>query len=654
MADTSKPLNLVWGILEGFHGGAALGAPNHPPLTEVPFPAVRFTNMVCSAPSTTMSLLGLLSGTNPIRLRASHLSKGAVDSSDWRRSHPQCLPFLLEKHGYKNVFLSWVKRFGATSPVFPDGGEGLTDELVALNATLDSLRGGYGEPLQSMFWLPEVNQARTRNVLRKYRHEGPGAFVIHAACKNDLAFFFAELETIGVSHRNSVMLVVGDHGWPRNLALLQQRRPDIIDRRVTHDTDLDETNIRVVGFLGYPGIEPREIHSLTSALDLYPTIVRLLGLQQAQPAGETDSRDLTGLITGTDNPAGFDRGVVRIDNRYLDQKTNRITVLVNDGYRYVVRPSTDWERNPFYKYRLAETPHREELYARADVDEQRNLARHPAYRDMLEQFRIHFRKTETEAILSHFRRDLFAYHRLAPSLPWNGSDGPATGHRPHEPALLLKAASYDLREFARRGIPTVAVCGDGPFVDWLIRAVSAPEGMNLVPLTPQTALSPLERSTTSGLLVCWPHPEGRQLGPAIDALYDITIVRSLFGAIADTVGELRRIAPFVRSEDFDRFVAGSTVLYGTGSLADAFLSTTIGGATAPRIVACSVTDFVPAGRHWRTWDLVDPYDIAGLNPGQVVIASSFLDEIVPFLRSIADGLRLHRVHADGVLDPRPL
>jgi hypothetical protein len=657
MGDGQPRLNLVWGILEGFHGGAALGSRKRGPLSQVPFPAVRFTNMLCAAPSTTMSLIGLLSGTYPIYLRGNHLSKGAADPNDWRSRHPNCLPFLLDRGGYQKVFISWVKRFGETAPIFPDHGEGLTDELIALNSTLDSIRGGYDEPLQSVFWLPEVTQARIRSVLGAYEPKGPGAFVLHALCEDDLLCFFSELARIGVDHRNSVMVVVGDHGWPRNLWGLQQRRPDLIDGRVTHDTDLDEANIRVVGFVGHPDIAPRTVDAFTSALDLHATVVRLLGLQDRLVPGETESRDLVALMKGAPAVAHSENRILRIDNRYLDQRNNRITALVSKDFRYIVRPTTDWGHNRFYKYRLEEFRHREELYARSDSNEERNLARHPAYRGMLEEFRACYRRTESRAIASHHRDDLFAHHHLEAFLPWNrssgaGRSGPGWISTPGSDASMLKAAAFELEALLRQGVTVVGLCGDPAFVDWLSNRLDIPAGLQAVRLPPEPAAAIAAR--VDGLLACGVGLAGGQLSPALAGLSDTVPVRSVCDPIVPTVGELRRLAPFVRVEDHDRFLAGTTILYGTGSLAERFLSTPVGRTLTPRIAACSVT--VPAGpsQRWRTWPVVDPYRIAEMDPGQVVIASSFLGEIAPFLQSITDGLRLFAVEPDGSLDPRPL
>lgn len=643
----AEKLNLVWAIVEGYYGGAFHGSKMAPPLHEVSFPAVRFTDMIAASPTTSMAVMGMFTGINPYALRFTHLKKGMTDDVDWQKKCPHALPFLLERKGYRNHFISWVKGIGKTVSLFADSEAGLTRELKEHNETLDTHRGGFDEPLNPLFWLPEIVEARIRNTLGKLKKSPkPGAYFLHCLTVGEYELFMNELEKIGVTPENSLMVVSGDHGWPKRLEKLQEIRPELNKGVLTHDTDLDDTCVKIVCHLGYPGVKPRDIPDLTSALDLMPTVAKLLGLGLNTQKARLDGRDLTGLIkAGRSIP----HRVVRIDNRYIGQGNNQITALFTPEYRYILRVRTEWIRQKYYRYATEPHPHHEELYVREDIDGVRDLSFHPNYLEVLKGFRRQFMRSEGIALVRLYGTPAGMHAVLASRLPWINERLKKKALRNAKKLiipnhLMVAAATNYVETMAGGGARHILLAGPPNLTSFILANMKTPGGVAVTPHNPFTAADP---PPFDAAIICDPltdHTGLKKLRPHGTGKIP---VRSLFTPFAAEMGDLRQYWPFTTRKDLVEFVSSSTLLYGIGGVAMKFLETPIGKAIRPRVLAATRSFPMTKGERFLEWDIIDPYRIPDFAPEKILVASAAYAEIVPFIRRIAGQIPIYRIDDDG-------
>jgi len=417
--------HLIWVHIEGGGGGCALPVVGRPsPLASVPYPCVRLTGMVCGWVSTIGSVSGLMTGVSPAFLLKNHISKGqAADGSRFSLPHDP-LPVFLEKQGYQVEGFSTFFSFREQIPFFYERHTAVRGTSLCFVPAPYAAEHGCtpagkhtdGRPLYhygdvagcTNITAPDSTTVeRVREALAAMDTHAPRALFIHLGERHALPDLFDTLWNAGFSKDNSVILVMGDHGFPDERFGVAGRTA--YGNKMPHDKGMTEQDLRVAGFLGFPGCKNTNFDRLCISWDMAPTVLALLGHDPAAVMPRATGMNLTPHFA---DAAAYPARTVRMDNRYVEQEDLKVVALLDEHYRYVFRFRPHWSGGPYYSYYLDARPCPEELYRRDDLDEAENLVFSPDRLPVLHEFRRRFRETEEAIIAHHFGSRVFAYPAL--------------------------------------------------------------------------------------------------------------------------------------------------------------------------------------------------------------------------------------------------
>ena len=381
-------MNLIWVQLEAY--GALNDEKNkilESALEQIDFDTINLAQTVCAAPSTVMSTMGLLTGVSPVLLAKDHIPKRKQVPDDWQAVGFTTITDFLEKQNYDVIGINAVFDSPRCLPMFKDTHAGVTENM--------SKKEGYN------FWEAWCIPQRLRNIIPSLKNENK-AFFFHLIDADILPEIIQELKDLGLNKSNTVMVLVGDHGWPIRF---KEKEPALF-----HDLHQEENNIRVTCHMAYPGSLTSEYTHFSSALDLAPTTLDIMGFDSKKVLPKANGLS---LIQNLIDNSPFPERLIRIDNRYIAQRKNKVITLVNSRLRYTFRYETNWEQQPYYQYRFKPVSDKEELYLREDIEEKNNLINNRSYKSDLEAFRNFLRKSETEVLKHFYPEDVFEHFLLS-------------------------------------------------------------------------------------------------------------------------------------------------------------------------------------------------------------------------------------------------
>ena len=435
-------LNLIWVQLEAY--GALNEEKNcilNKALGSIDYKTINLSQAICAAPSTVMTTMGLLTGVFPILLAKDHVPKSQPIPDDWQAAEFTTITDFLEDQNYDVVGINAVYDSPRCLPIFKDTHAGLSPDMKK--------KEGYN------FWEAWCIPERLRNISPSLSKDKK-AFFFHLIDADTLTEIIDELNTIGLSKDNTVLVLVGDHGWPIRF---KEKEPALF-----HDLHQEENNIRVACHIAYPDCSNGTYNHFSSGLDLAPTALELMGFDTKAALPKADGISLVHYLKN--NTQAPDR-IIRIDNRYVAQRKNKIITLVTSKLRYTFRYETSWAQQPYYKYKFQAIEENEELYLRSDLEEKNNLIGESTYQGYINTFREFFRKTESEALTHFYSKNLFEHYLLSGRLPEQEN---SKNQRIHSSSRILKSILTLLnQQLTETGIDKTALYGAGNHTRGLLK-----------------------------------------------------------------------------------------------------------------------------------------------------------------------------------------
>lgn len=337
---------------------------------------VEFTTAVTSAPSTVMSTSAMMTGVPAIY--QSLIYEGF--NSKTRKLNT--LQSILSSNGYKvlnTIFFPEGRSYLA--PMIGDICEDYWPEHLDVNE----------------FWGNENINEILENLLKdKNELSKPFFLYLNYNCRHDP--MTSEKVERGLSllkdqgHLdNTIIIINSDHGYPdpsRNISYTEMRN-------LGHDLIMTDDNILAPLIFVVPDNEPKVISEPVSLLDIAPTVLDLLDINNGRLNNKHETgKSLKNLIIGDSDPQNE---IKRVDNRYIAQN-NRLTALRDNRYKYIF----DFDSKKEFFYDIAKDPL-----------EEKNLISVDSITNKLEKFRERF-KTEEKAIWEHHVS--FAKQRLQESI----------------------------------------------------------------------------------------------------------------------------------------------------------------------------------------------------------------------------------------------
>ncbi|MFX0132890.1 MAG: sulfatase-like hydrolase/transferase [Candidatus Hodarchaeota archaeon] len=182
---------------------------------------------------------------------------------------------------------------------------------------------------------------------------------------------------------NSIVFLGSDHGYmdpkrgytPEGLQAIG----------LGHDLVMSDDNIRIPFYLKYPGFKPDNINEPVSTLDIVPTILFLLGIEQETNHNiEMMGDSLLPLINKKQSALKyFKERKIRTDGRFFAQAA-RSTSIRDAKYKFVTRPDMNIEE--FYDLEN-------------DEWEMNNLIDDEHLQTIIDEFRIFYIDSEKKAII---------------------------------------------------------------------------------------------------------------------------------------------------------------------------------------------------------------------------------------------------------------
>ena len=357
----------------------------------------EFEGMICSAPSTVMASVGMLTGVYPVRLTKNHVSKKVAPNETlktfvWESDQYSVLTDIFKREGYQVMGFHLIQKAVTYIPFFHDKYQGVTDGMEVKNGH---------------HWANGVVSQRLYNLKDKIKGKKNALFFHFYPA--DFLDVMKALDTCGIRKDNTIFVIAGDHGHPKNYAPAVQAAKRYLDQIpgqqndskdqikgyqiFKHDWHLSEENLRVSSFLHHPEYKGKVIQELTSALDFAPTVLSLFNIDPKKVLPKADGVDLSLVIREKESPPK--KRTIRVDNRYVEQRQNRIIALVDENYRYIFRFNNSKKYFPFYKFNPEQNQAYEELYDRfKDLNEMNNLAGNKKYSQVLKRFRHELLKNE--------------------------------------------------------------------------------------------------------------------------------------------------------------------------------------------------------------------------------------------------------------------
>ena len=144
---------------------------------------------------------------------------------------------------------------------------------------------------------------------------------------------------------NTIIIINSDHGYPdpsRNISYTQMRN-------LGHDLVMTDDNILVPLIFVVPNASSKVIKEPVSLLDVSPTILDILGLNNGVLNNKHEKgNSLKSLIFEDNKP---ENNIQRVDNRYIAQK-RRLSALRDNNYKYIY----DIDRNLEFFYDVKDDP----------------------------------------------------------------------------------------------------------------------------------------------------------------------------------------------------------------------------------------------------------------------------------------------------------
>lgn len=287
--------------------------------------SVEFTTCVTTAPSTIMSITAMMTGL-PAYFLARNYDEFRIDN---RLSHP--LNGILKQHGYSSfAFLRGLEtREKLSSMLDPIPHRfwplGVSHRLKwtnsDLNRALDLLLSA-GIPQPSFLFFHYTPQ--TRNEKKELIADSNVNAHVEEAWK--------KLVSAGFTPDNTITIMCSDHGFPDPSTGLTSDWE--FKHHLTHDLVLTDDNILIPLYIQYPGSTPKKITTPVSSLDLYPTLLDLVGIQGTAQFKETvDGHTLVPLMQ-LDDESLYPRRYFRCDARLMVQ-TGRATAIRSRTHKYI-------------------------------------------------------------------------------------------------------------------------------------------------------------------------------------------------------------------------------------------------------------------------------------------------------------------------------
>lgn len=326
--------------------------------------SVEFENVICTAPSSAMSLSAMFTS-----IPAYYLNKTFSEFTYKNKEIPS-LNNILEKDGYRFYGISCT-----------DSGRFVFREII--------------NPVPKKYWngldkKADWNDEEMLKIVEMLIPDLKNPFVL------TLHYHYTSIKKMSETVKktmemlkdaglweSSIIVLTSDHGYPDSSIPRRE-----IDRR-GHDLVMSDDNICVPFYIRYPGSPcGKKISDVISHLDFAPTVLDILG--KRYDFQTFHGKSIRGLIEGKHKKMGG--MLVRIDNRYIKQP-GRITAIRGNKYKYLYyhdKPSLLPEGGSFYDMEK-------------DPKEQEDIikTKDKKYVKIIKEYRDFFRKSEMEAIDFH-------------------------------------------------------------------------------------------------------------------------------------------------------------------------------------------------------------------------------------------------------------
>ena len=380
----SKP-NLIWIVVDSvryYRGDNNDARDRLDIMDKLARDSIEFTTMITSAPTSIMSIGTMMTGIPSYYLGRDY-DTFCFDSATF---YP--LSEMLRAQGY-NIYSIFA---------FRDARESFGDMLGIVGREF----WPPGLKYSKRVWTNDEIQQVLFNLLDKGLPE-PFFLYVHFNSRQDFQTSekveraINRLKGMGF-YEDSVFILCPDHGYPDERRGVNEEWQ--VRHKMTHDLMLTDDNIRIPFFLRYPGSIPQKIDTMVTTLDLLPTLVDVLGLED-EKSGMRRGKSLLPLIESKD-PSGYQHRKVRSDCRFMLQSFRR-TAIRGERYKYIANHDEGTEE--FYD--LVE-----------DSFEETNLVDKPELADIVEEYRQEFHRIEQDALAFHFQ---LAVSRVTAALTENGT-----------------------------------------------------------------------------------------------------------------------------------------------------------------------------------------------------------------------------------------
>ena len=345
------PQNIYWIVIDSMRSYKGFGDTRYRInyFDELKKDFFDFKNAYTSAPSTIMSAASMFTGCETIKI--------ARNYSDWNFDLDKIKPFkyYLEKEGYENIPIDNSKR--AREMLFDL--LGTLENKYFLRNTSHYHNWSNQDVLGIFKNTLKKSSSKKKFIMTWYDCRGDKLI-------NNLIEDHIKIIKDNGNYENSIIIINSDHGYPDPKAI---KTSNIIGKG--HDLIVTEDNIKVPLLIKIPGIQPKEINTRVSLVDILPTISELLNFSLDN---KVDGISLVDLMKNKESLNRFNDRFIRTDTRLLLQD-GKITSLINKNYKYV-------------KYHDSKI---EELYdIENDKNEVKNIINNIQFKEIKEIFQTKF------------------------------------------------------------------------------------------------------------------------------------------------------------------------------------------------------------------------------------------------------------------------
>jgi hypothetical protein len=283
----------------------------------------NFTNAYTAAPSTIMSAASMFTGNNTFKI--------ARNYNDWELDYSEITPIakILEEKNFEILPIDNSKR----------AREMLQDIIGRLDYKY-FIKGLSHNSNWSNYTILEQfqNVLKKSNIKKKF-------IMTWFDCRGDILINNYVKQTIETIKKNnlyndSLIILNSDHGYPDPKSMKFKSI-----KKYRHDLVVTEDNIKVPLLIKLPkdiNLKRRNINKEVSLIDIYPTILELLGVTQKY---KYDGNSLLGLMQKKKTNLNFIHNndkFLRCDTRLFLQD-GKITTLIKNRLKYVIYHDTGHE-----------------------------------------------------------------------------------------------------------------------------------------------------------------------------------------------------------------------------------------------------------------------------------------------------------------------